>query len=401
MTNTTYCSKNWTDINIDFESRTLRHCCKAKGHDFPEQLTEQFISLNDVIQTRRQQSLENIAHDDCSSCWKDYDNGLTAYRDWSNRWNDEFIKHHRQALSDDRYVNYIEIKTDRTCDLACIYCNGYSSSKIAQEEGMQIHDNTKEQDYDVFKAWIKNHIQRQDFTQDELIFLFLGGEPTASERFYELVDFIELSAKDSNKRIRLEICTNANSKKFLMDKLIAKMDTSKLSWGIGISNESYGEVAEFIRHGLDWNRYAENFKRYIQHPKTELIVLSPTVNIFNLKTFPEYITWVYEQFKTHAPEKKFTWHGNFINWPNEMDIANLPKEYIKYIEQAENVVAGYSKDSNHVFKDGFLTFCETMKQRIGSAYKEDYKQIAQKFLEQKQTVKKTDKLIKLMENLDL
>ena len=401
MTQSTYCSKNWTDINIDFESRTLRHCCKAEGHSFPPKLSEQFISLNEVIQTRRQQSLENIAHADCNNCWKDYNNGITAYRDWANRWNDDFIKFNKTLLNDDKYVNYIEIKTDRTCDLACIYCNAYSSSKIAQEEGMPVVDNTIEEDYTVFKAWIKNHIQRTDFDQDELIFIFLGGEPTASERFYELVDFIEESAEHTFKKVRLEICTNANSKKFLMDKLIARMDTSKLSWGIGISNESYGEVAEFIRHGLDWQRFSENFKRYIQHSKTELIVLSPAINIFNLKTFPEYIQWVYDQFSMYAPDKKFTWYGNFVNHPKEMDIANLPVEYIQYIEQAEQVVKGRASNLQHINEESILTFFDTMKQRIGTEHNPAYKQNAQSFLERKQAVKKTDKLIKLMENLDL
>ena len=400
MTDSTYCSKSWTDVNLDFETRTLRHCCKAEGHSFPETLTEQFISIDSIIQQRREKSLNNVAHEDCNSCWKDYAKGNSAYRDWANRWTDNFIGNHKTLLGDDKFIHYIEVKTDSTCDLACIYCSHTSSSKIAQEEGVSIEAKTKEEDYLVFKSWIKNHIQREDLHYGQLLFVFLGGEPTASERFYELVDFIEEAASTTDKSIRLEICTNGNSKKFLMDKIIAKMDTSKLSWGIGISNESYGETAEFIRHGLDWQRYTENFKRYIQHPKTELIVLSPTVNIFNLKTFPEYIAWVYEQFKMYAPEKQFTWYGNYISWPDEMDIAHLPKEYIKYVEQAQRVVLECSM-SNNVFKENFTTFLETMKQRIGSAYNPEYKQVALGFLNRKQQVKKTDTLIKLMENLDL
>jgi hypothetical protein len=401
MTYSTYCSKSWTDINLDFETRTLRHCCKAEGHEFPETLTEQFISIDSIIQERRQQSLDKVAHSDCNSCWKDYAKGNSAYRDWANRWTEDFINNHKTVLGDDSFVHYIEVKPDSTCDLACIYCSYTSSSKIAQEEGVKVEVKTKEEDYVVFKSWIKNHIQREDLHFGQLLFVFLGGEPTASERFYELVDFIEAAAETTNKSIRLEICTNANSKKFLMDKIIAKMDTSKLSWGIGISNESYGETAELIRHGLDWQRYTENFKRYITHPKTELIVLSPTVNIFNLKSFPEYIIWVYDQFRTYAPYKQFTWYGNYISWPDELDISHLPKEYIKYVEQAEQAIADCSGGTNNVYKENFIKFIDTMKQRIGAAYNPDYKQVAQEFLERKQLVKKTDKLIKLMENLDL
>jgi hypothetical protein len=399
---TTYCSKSWTDINIDFESRTLRHCCKAQGHSFPDQLTEQFISLGDVVKERRQQSLNNVAHSDCNSCWNDYSKGNSAYRDWANRWDDVFIKNHKTILNDDdKFIHYIEIKPDRTCDLACIYCSATSSSKIAQEEGVIIEDATNEDDYTVFKSWLKNYILRKDIIAEQIVIIFLGGEPTASERFYDLVDYIEDIAKLTDKKIRLEICTNANSKKFLMDKVITRMDTSKLAWGIGVSNEAFGEDAEGIRHGLDWSRFGENFKRYIQHPKTELIVLSPTINIFNLKSFHLYITWVYEQFKLYAPEKEFTWYGNFISWPDEMDISHLPKEYVKYIELAEHAIFKETDNKKHVYKENFVTFIDTMKQRLAASYNPDYKQVAQEFLERKQLVKKTDKLIKLMDSLDL
>ena len=186
-----------------------------------------------------------------------------------------------------------------------------------------------------------------------------------------------------------------------MDKIIDKMSSSKLKWGIGISNESYGEDAELIRYGLDWNRFKENFVRYIQHPKIELIVLSPTINIFNLKSFPQYISWVYEQFKTHAPNKEFTWYGNFISWPIELDIANLPIYYLKYMEQAKKVVLDNVANSNHVYHENFITFLDNMILRIGTAYNDNYQQLAQEYLEKKQVTKRTTKLIKLMDNLDL
>jgi len=400
MSNETYCSKSWTDININFELRSVSHCCKAASHQFPDKLTEDFISKNEYITDRRIASLKNVKHIDCNNCWNDYNKGNSAFKEWANKWDNNFIEDKRNSLEGDSYISYIEIRPDRICDMSCIYCWSGSSSKIAQEEGIEIVDNTNEDDYTVFKQWIKNHIDKELYA-NKIIFIFLGGEPTASNRFYELVDFIDECSKNSSKNIRLEICTNANSKRFLMDKIVAKMDTSNLSWGIGISNESFGEDAELIRHGLDWTCFQENFVRYITHPKTELIVLSPTVNIFNLKSFSQYISWIYEQFKTHAPNKKFTWYGNFISVPTELDIANLPIYYLKYMEQAKKVVLDNIANSNHVDPENFITFLDNMIFRIGTAYNDNYKQLAQEFLERKQAVKKTDKLIKLMNNLDL
>jgi organic radical activating enzyme len=397
----TYCSKSWTDINIDFETRTIKHCCKAAVYQFPEVLTEEFISNSAGIKERRQQSLNNIAHADCQSCWSDYSKGNSAYRDWANRWTDEFVETNKERIGQsDQYINYIEIKTDRICDMSCIYCSSWSSSKVSQEQDEPYEDKTKEHDYEVFKSWIKNFLHRDDLLSDQIVFIFLGGEPTASSKFYELVDYIEEATEGSGKKVRLEICTNANSKSFLMNKLIEKMDTSKLSWGIGISNESFGKNAELIRHNLMWDRFSENFIKYIKHPKTELIVLSPTASMFNLKTFHEYIDWVHEQFRIHAPNKEFTWYGNFTSWPDEMDIAHLPIGYTKYIDLAEQAIAK-ATDINYVYKQNFVDYLTQMRRRIGSSYNPDYKETAKQFLLKKQNYKKTDVLVDLLDNLDV
>lgn len=394
----TFCSKSWTDINIDFETRTVKHCCKAKVYDFPDVLTEEFISMSAGIKERRQQSLENIAHHDCNSCWIDYSKGNSAYRDWANRWTEDKLL---TVDDSDKYINYIEIKTDRICDMSCIYCSSWSSSKVAQEQNEPYIDKTNENDYTVFKSWIKNFLSRTDLISDQIVFIFLGGEPTASARFYELVDFIEEAAAVTDKRVRLEICTNANSKSYLMNKLVDRMDRSKLSWGIGISNESFGQDAELIRHHLVWDRFSENFIKYIQHPKTELIVMSPTASVFNLKTFHQYIDWVHEQFRIHAPDKEFTWYGNYTSWPDEMDIAYLPKDYVKYVDMAEQAINKQSGNSKYMYQDNFRDYLKQMKNRIGTSHREDYKEYAREFLLRKQSFKKNVDLLQLMNNLDL
>lgn len=399
---TTYCSKSWTDINIDFETRTLRHCCKSLSYNFPEVLTEEFISNSAGIKDRRLKTLNNYKHNDCKTCWDDYNKGNSAYRDWANRWKpNDFLSLSDNLKDTDRFINYIEIKTDRVCDMSCLYCSSWSSSKVAQEENDPYEDKTNENDYIVFKSWIKKFLHRDDLISNQIVFIFIGGEPTASSRFYELIDFIELAASGTDKKVRLEICTNANSKSFLMNKLLQRMDSSKLSWGIGISNESFSNTSELIRHNLVWNRFTENFIKYIQHPKIELIVLSPTVNVFNLKTFYQYIDWVHSQFETYAPTKEFTWYGNFISWPDEMDISHLPKQYIKYVEYAENSINSQSNNYSFLYQENFKEFLSQMKQRIGSSYKANYKENVENFLIKKQLYKKANNLVTLMNSLDL
>jgi MoaA/NifB/PqqE/SkfB family radical SAM enzyme len=295
----TQCSKSWTDINIDFKNRSLRHCCKSKTYDFPDNPSIDFFDNSPQIQERRQHTTNGIQHPDCNSCWREINSGKSAYKDWMNAWSDEEFntKNLRKP-----YVNYIEIELDNTCDLSCVYCNAESSSKIAQEEGIVNVDNTRSSDIEQFKLWLSKVAVDNSGQPDRTIINFLGGEPTASKLFYELLDAIkDISNQHPNFKIQMEICTNCNSKKHLMDKLIACIDSSSsgsIDWAISVSNESYGDDSELIRYGLNWDRFVNNLIRYMSHPKVVCVNFSITVSALNLRTFAKYINFVQELFAT-------------------------------------------------------------------------------------------------------
>ena len=39
----TYCSKSWTDVNVDFSSEFVKHCCKAQPIKFVPNLDKSFF----------------------------------------------------------------------------------------------------------------------------------------------------------------------------------------------------------------------------------------------------------------------------------------------------------------------------------------------------------------------
>ena len=390
----TQCSKSWTDINIDFKNRSLRHCCKSKTYDFPDNPSIDFFDNSPQIQERRQHTTNGIQHPDCNSCWREINSGKSAYKDWMNTWSDEEFntKNLRKP-----YVNYIEIELDNTCDLSCVYCNAESSSKIAQEEGIVNVDNTRSSDIEQFKLWLEKIAIDNNDSNELIVINFLGGEPTASKLFYTLLDAIHvISKKYPNFKLQLEICTNCNSKKHLMDKLIDSVNSSSINWVISVSNESYGADAELIRYGLEWERFVDNLIRYMTHPKVVCINFAPTVNALNLKTFAEYIKFVQELLAKHAPTQYFGWVGNYVSNPVELDIKFLPAEYKQYMVEAANQIK-LEKDNNLFGNyERFYKFLNEMDRRIASEFTPDYKQKLQEFIDYKQRVKKTDKLSRLI-----
>lgn len=395
----TYCSKSWTDININFYNRTLRHCCKSAEYQFPEQLTVDFINNSTEIQQRRDQSLQGIAHADCASCWKSLAATGSAYRDWMNQWDDQFVEH-RQASINDNAVRMIDIELDNTCDMSCVYCFADASSKIAQEEGVVSKSKFNEQDYAVFKQWIQLYLARTDHVHDHIVFNFLGGEPTASKRFYDLIEFIESAASNTRLEVSVAICTNANTAPKLMQKLTSVIDQSSLIWNVSVSNEGFGNDAELVRWGLNWSRFEQNLIAYMSHPKVSTFSLTPSLNLLNLKTFPQYVRWVHDLFDMYGCNKTLDWYGNYIDYPSELDIANLSADHICYLDQALEIATAYRQNQRYSNIAQFEQFLHSMKQRIGTANNAAHAQQLTQFLERKQRVKKTDKLFMLLKNIE-
>lgn len=385
----TQCSKSWTDVNIDFKNKLLRHCCKAEPYAFPDKLSIDFFDSSPQIHERRRHTAHGIQHRDCNSCWRDMNSGNAAYKDWMNKWSDQDFDARNLRKP---YVNYIDIELDNTCDLSCLYCSSVCSSKIAQEEGVVNVDNTRKEDIAAFMLWFETLAVK---STEAITVNFLGGEPTASKLFYELVDFINATIlKYPNFNVCIEVCTNCNSKPFLMDKLLGAMDASTATWAVSISNESYGADSELIRYGLDWDRFVDNLKRYIEHPKVSSITLAPTVNAFSLPSFAQYISFVHDMLA--GKNKNWGWVGAHVTWPEALDIKHLPLEYRQYIIDAQAALALEKTNSCFRNYERFDKFLDQMLNRIGSEFNPNYKQQLQQFIDEKQRVKQTDKLSKLI-----
>ena len=389
MAYSTACSRSWTDVNVDFKRGTIGHCCKSTYYKFPVEYTPDFFTNSKRIQKRRQDTLNGIQHSNCNSCWTDIKNGVTPAKDWMNEWSD-----FNDAKIDEPQVNYIEVDLDNTCDLSCLYCSADASSKIAQEEGVKGIDKTREKDIENFKVWLKDTVNN---STTPITISFLGGEPTASKLFYELIDYImTLDTSD----VTIQMTTNCNSKAHLFKKLLNAMDKCQCKWQINISNESFKDDSTLIRYGLDWDRFEQNLRTYASHKKVKYISFDATMTSIALPTFSKYIEWIFDTMSDYGPPngKPFQITGDAVFWPGELDMAILPESFKTYMNQAIQLVKE-TQLPNFIGKENTLVFFEGIKTRIGSNYQVDYKNTIEQFLETKQKYKKTDKLIKLVEAL--
>lgn len=387
----TYCSKSWTDINIDFQNKTLQHCCKSLAYDFPKKLTFDFFNNSNNIQQRRRDTLLGIQHRDCNFCWQNINKNIPSYKDFMNIWDDEFVNNN---ILDDSLAAYIEIKLDNTCDMACLYCSAKSSSKIAKEEKLKIKQNKSEEDYKLFTEWLFNYFAREDLIYKKINIVFIGGEPTYNKRFFEFIDKIsQLAELYTRYEFTIGLITNCNTLPKTMDKLTQIIETSFLHWNIIVSNESTNETAELVRTGLNWLRFETNLKKYLSLKNVKKVTFLPTVSILTIKNLPNYVTYI--QNITIKFDKDIFWNGNYVEYPYELDVSLLPPEYKKYAVAARNNF----ETTNVISQDRFINFLNSIENRIGKRYNPNWFNDIETFIKKKSFIKNNTKILELLKEI--
>lgn len=352
--NNTLCSAAWTDINLDFSARTVRHCCKSSLlESFPENLTIEFLNNSAGIKKIRKQLLNGELAGGCNICWSNYEKTGTAYRDFKNTW---------KTKEDVSYkIKYIEIFLENICDMSCIYCDPQGSSKIASELKIKNTKNEKiEEDLNIFVLFLENLAKEQKVINLN----FLGGEVTYSKSFFRFVEQLLENNILSNTNIIFSVLSNGNSSTSSMKKMINLLDRLPESWKIviGLSIESSGEIAEKVRYGLSWQKFTDNLKIYYNHSKVQSLIISPTLSVFTVKTFPDFIKELTE-IVDYKKESKLVIIGNFIEFPEVLNPMYADKKYKTDIADLRDFILSTNTVRN---KQEFANFLSKLELMVGS-----------------------------------
>lgn len=352
--NNTLCSAAWTDINLDFSARTVRHCCKSSLlESFPENLTIEFLNNSAGIKKIRKQLLNGELAGGCNICWSNYEKTGTAYRDFKNTW---------KTKEDVSYeIKYIEIFLENICDMSCIYCDPQGSSKIASELKIKNTKNEKiEEDLNIFVLFLENLAKEQKVINLN----FLGGEVTYSKSFFRFVEQLLENNILSNTNIIFSVLSNGNSSTSSMKKMINLLDRLPESWKIviGLSIESSGEIAEKVRYGLSWQKFTDNLKIYYNHSKVQSLIISPTLSVFTVKTFPDFIKELTE-IVDYKKESKLVIIGNFIEFPEVLNPMYADKKYKTDIADLKDFILSTNTVRN---KQEFANFLSKLELMVGS-----------------------------------
>lgn len=325
----------------------------------------------------RQMMQEGTRPKECEYCWKIEDMGKDS--DGNEPVSDRVYKtviyededlNHIATLDPQADVNLktMEIAFDRTCQLACSYCNPAFSStwvKDIRTNGGYQGIKSDARGHFIDDAPYAEPFQRGEFNpyvdafwrwwpelSKELEEIRVtGGEPLMTPDIYKLFDWFKETDDPNKHKMRLAINSNLMAKDELLNKFIDS--TQHIDhFHVYTSCEAYGKQAEYIRDGLDWEIWTEHFERFATEARYEGVHMMMTINALCLDTITEFWDW------TMSMKRKYGHHVpgisvNILRFPSFQSPLTLPDNLRKMYHDEikswlDNTRAKGERDANGV-----------------------------------------------------
>lgn len=312
-----FCYAPWTNLDID-PAGTITPCCKFQRQYYTETFNIQRDSIDTYVDSNFLQSVKQDFDQGqwpkgCERCRIEEENNIPSKRqlDW-DRW-----KEHYQLvdLTNPQFVT-ASIAFGNTCNLKCITCSSYSSSRW-QQEYREVYNI----DYPHVQFYRRDFVQRFTELAPGLLHLDVpGGEPFLSgvkEQQALLQYYIDCGVSD---QMTLHYTTNAT---------IFPEDAWWDLWqhfrevDIQLSIDGTHQKYEYIRYPAEWPITVSNVHQYCgaeQQKHNIRLSVSHTVSAYNVLYLDDFITWCYNiglprpwLGRVHRPE-----HMRPTVWPKHV-----------------------------------------------------------------------------------
>lgn len=314
-----FCYSPWTNIDISPQGG-MSPCCKFRMGDHLTRFNIQDSTVDDYVnseflQTLKQQFLNGDAPHSCRRCWTEEQHGIKSKRLLdAERWEEHYKKY---DLDSNKFIT-ASIAFGNTCNLKCLPCNSYSSSRW-QQEYLAVHGRTFAPVHFYKNTFVEEMIQ----TAPDLIHIDIpGGEPFLSgvDEQQRLLDYYISTKQASN--MSLHYTTNVTifpeESWWSRWKHFAEVDLQLSIDGVGAHNE-------YIRYPSNWKDIDSNITQFLLHATDNIkLSVSHTLSAYNVYYLDLFVAWCYNK-KLPTP-----WIGQ-VTTPQYMQPAVWPSAVCEVI----------------------------------------------------------------------
>jgi len=357
------CLAKWTQVTMHLQTGFNHSCHHPSVHKIPVREVEKNPkALHNTIfkKYKRKEMLTGGRPSECEYCWNIEDNS-DVYSDriykssepWSKPHFDEIVNSDWKSDFNPRYV---EVSFTNTCNFKCSYCGPAYSSKWFQES--KEHGGYPTQpsfnSYETMVAEGSVPILQSEYNpyveafwkwwpelyEDLNTFRITGGEPLLSKDTWKVLDYI-IDHPNPNKELKFAINSNLGVVDGLIDRMIEKLkriiDEDRVKEVILFTSvDAWGEQAEYIRNGLEFNKFWDNLNKVLSElPKVTVTIMS-TYNLMSPFTYNKLIKNVHQLKYDHYNEDRFWLHPilldtSYLRYPAHQSVKLLTDEHKELI----------------------------------------------------------------------
>lgn len=368
-----FCLAKWLSSTIHFHLGKTHSCHLPPHHQIPlKEIKKAPSALHNTKEKIKQRKLmmKGKRPSGCESCWNIEDlpgNELSdrhymSHYYWSAPFFDKVVE-----SSYKKHINpsYLEVSFSSSCNFKCSYCSPtYSSNwvkEIKKHGPFQFPNNSKYLDLDKLKSQGLLPLEEEDnpyieafwqwwpsLKEDLKVLRVTGGEPLLGKSFEKLFNEIRLSPLPN-----IELSVNSNLgvpevtfQNFLTD-VEDLLDNNKVrSFRLFTSVDSFGEQAEYIRNGLDFQTFQKRVQNYLSLSDKASLTFMCTFNILSPFGFKNLVKWIVD-LKQQFPQKgKIYLDIPYLRYPEFMSIQLLPNELHHHMDELVRFMKSYEGAEN-------------------------------------------------------
>jgi organic radical activating enzyme len=323
----TACALKWQWSTIFLQAGTTYSCARASQSFLTPENFNNFHNTEEKIDARKKMldgqwpgTEEKKYHiDNCGHCRKIEDDG--GFSDRQQHLEIPNLVPEELKTNPNSLVispTTLEVYFSNKCNLACNYCNGRVSSKIAAED--ERFGNFKQGDVEIKPWYAKSYstlvpyfwkwFDEHGHTLKRLH--ILGGEPFYQDELAQLIDAFD---KNPNSNCEFNIVTNLvvkydKLKNYIesIKKLVAKRKIKRFD--LTCSIDCWGPQQEYVRLGMNLEDWEKNFQ-YVVSEKWIYLNINSTVGPLTIKTMPE----LYEKINFYRKNRKINQFFDGVQGP--------------------------------------------------------------------------------------
>lgn len=388
-----FCLAKWTQVTIHLHNG-MTHSCH---HPIPRRIpvSELVGNPSALHNTRhkieqRAMMLKGERPEECNYCWRIEgaskenvsDRVIKSSFGWSFPFKDEIL---HDPLSDKIIPRYVEINLGSICNFKCSYCSPEVSTRwmaeikqygsyptsgrhpVLNPESLPIPEG-EENPY--MEAWWK---WWPDLYPHLHTFRITGGEPLLNDNFYRILDWVRVHP---NPNLVLAVNTNLGSSSDAWTRFVQKAKEISESGSVKTlqiytSAEAWGERAEYIRHGMNFELWRGRIWELLEELPRVPVTIMATYNALSVTSFNQLLEEVLRiksmsSFYNQDRLIPIFLDVSYLRYPEHQTIKILPQEFKSYImAHVEFMKANPETQLDRTtYKRGFMPFETHKMERI-------------------------------------